>query len=225
MANSARPPLLATNTHSRFDSEDRTGPARYYPAGSPRPTDPQGSEMHSEQGYFRQHQPGGQYFEEPQSYAVYEPEHEVLPPEPEPILVKPKKKNKIKQIFSRLKRKKKAKPERAVVVLDSPQRPLPQTPRTESDLQPPAPRFQAPPSEISSRRYELRDPGFTPLPRRMSITTSRDESFFFFFPFIFKRATCERGKPLHRHQAGELQTRTQEAVRPRRETRTEREKR
>ncbi|CAE6498030.1 unnamed protein product [Rhizoctonia solani] len=142
--------------------------------------DRRGTETPSERPYFQQ--PGGQYYEEPQQYDAYEEEHEVL--QPEPVAAKPKKKNKIKQIFSRLKRKKTVEPKRKPVVLDTPDdppgRPLPHTPRTESDLQPPAPVFHPPPSEISSRRYELRDPGFAPppssLPRRMSVTTSRDES-------------------------------------------------
>ncbi|CAE6508065.1 unnamed protein product [Rhizoctonia solani] len=133
--------------------------------------DRRASESVSERPYY---QPTGHYVEEPQSYVSYD-EPRYVPPEPAAVVVKPKKKNKIKQMFSRLKGKKKAKPERNVVVLDSPQRPLPPTPRTGSELDPPPPsRYQAPASDISSRRYELRDPGF--VPHRMSVTTSRDDS-------------------------------------------------
>ncbi|QRW22829.1 hypothetical protein RhiXN_07865 [Rhizoctonia solani] len=140
--------------------------------------DRRGTETPSERPYFQQ--PGGQYYEEPQQYDVYEEEHEVL--QPEPVVAKPKKKNKIKQIFSRLKRKKTVEPKRKPVVLDTPDdppgRPLPHTPRTESDLQPPAPVFHPPPSEISSRRYELRDPGFAPPPENATRTGTREGSVF-----------------------------------------------
>ncbi|CAE6476223.1 unnamed protein product [Rhizoctonia solani] len=131
--------------------------------------DRRASESVSERPYY---QPTGPYVEEPQSYVSYDQEPPYVHAA---VVVKPKKKNKIKQMFSRLKGKKKAKPERNVVVLDSPQRPLPPTPRTGSELEPPPPsRYQAPASDISSRRYELRDPGF--VPHRMSVTTSRDDS-------------------------------------------------
>ncbi|KDN38828.1 hypothetical protein RSAG8_09234, partial [Rhizoctonia solani AG-8 WAC10335] len=171
MANSAadNPPVLRP-TRSRFASEDRIGEAQFYPAGSPLAMDRRGSETPSERPYY---QSTGHYVEEPQSYATYEQDY--VPSAPATVVVKPKKKNKIKQIFSRLKGKKKGKPERSVVVLDTPERPLPPTPHTGSDLQPPSPsRYRAPASDISSRRVELRDPGF--VPRRMSITRSRDDS-------------------------------------------------
>ncbi|KAJ1303958.1 hypothetical protein OPQ81_008369 [Rhizoctonia solani] len=175
MANSAadNPPVLRP-VRSRFASEDRIGEAQFYPGGSPLPMDRRGSETPSEHPYY---QPTAHYVAEPQSYDEHETELRYLPHEPEPIVAKPKKKNKIKQLFSRLKRKK-VKSERAVVNLDTPERPLPPTPHSESILQPAPPflQHQAPASDISSRRYELRDPGFTPLPRRMSTTQSRDES-------------------------------------------------
>ncbi|CAE6464133.1 unnamed protein product [Rhizoctonia solani] len=174
MANSSADlPPVQRPTRSRFASEDRIGEAQFYPAGSPLPMDRRGTETPSERAYY---QPTGHYVEEPQSYAGYE-HYEQPPPAPVAVVTaKPKKKqNKIKQMFSRLKRKKKVKPERNVVVLDSPERPLPATPHTESDLQPPPPVLHpVAASDISSRRYELRDPGF--VPHRMTVTSSRDES-------------------------------------------------
>ncbi|KAH7333892.1 hypothetical protein B0J17DRAFT_674541 [Rhizoctonia solani] len=172
MANSSADlPHVPRPTRSRFASEDRIGEAQFYPAGSPLPMDRRGNETPSERAYY---QSTGHYVEEPQSYAPYE-HYEEPPPAPVAVTVKPKKQNKIKKLFSRLKGKKKVKPERNVVVLDSPERPLPSTPHTESDLHPPPPVLHpVAASDVSSRRYELRDPGF--VPRRMTVTSSRDES-------------------------------------------------
>ncbi|CAE6430659.1 unnamed protein product [Rhizoctonia solani] len=161
---------LPRPARSRFASEDRIGEAQFYPAGSPDPMHRRGTETPSERPYYQTH-----YVEEPQPYVSYG-HSEDLPPEPEVIVVKPKKKNKLKQLFSKLKKKKKVKPERDVVVLDTPERPLPPTPHTGSELQPPRPVLHHPAtgSDISSRRYVLRDPGF--VPHRMSVTASRTES-------------------------------------------------
>ncbi|KAG8755165.1 hypothetical protein FRC11_006214, partial [Ceratobasidium sp. 423] len=163
-------PPLPRPARSRFASEDRIGEAQFYPAGSPDPMNRRGTETPSERPYYQTH-----YVEEPQPYISYEQHSEDLPPEPEAVVVKPKKKNRLKHLFSRLKRKKKVKPERDVVVLDTPERPLPPTPHTGSEFQPPPPvHHAATASDISSRRYVLRDPGF--VPRRMSVTASRTES-------------------------------------------------
>ncbi|CUA67322.1 hypothetical protein RSOLAG22IIIB_07359 [Rhizoctonia solani] len=171
MANLAANPPVVRPTRSRFASEDRIGEAQFYPAGSPPSMHRRGTETPSERPYY---QTTDRYVDSPRSYVPHEQDVHYEPSEPTTVAVKPKKKNKIKQLFSRLKGKKKTKQERNVVKLDTPERPLPPSPYTE-ELEPPSTsRYQAPPSEISSQRYQLRDPGF--VPRRMSITTSRDES-------------------------------------------------
>lgn len=161
---------VVSPTRSRFASEDTIGGAKFYPAGSPVPPEMSRRSEESDRRYHHEHRyhSNDRIVDEPESY--------VDPPAPPPELLMvaapAKKKRGWKKIFSR-KGKGKDKAGSGTHV-----DPLLST-HTESYVDPPlvirpvAPGVPA--SDVStSRRYELRDPGF--MPHRMSVTQSRDES-------------------------------------------------